>query len=300
VALDPQTIPQIFTAETLLISRDLLVDKLFTPKIVAPIGPLKGISQSGLPPLRGYVLTYPKPRSELLMIADKDPLLVSWRYGVGRVMAFTSDLSGRWGREWVTWPGFPQWASQLARDTMRKLLETRMRAELQPDGEAVKVVADLLSKEGKFLNHLKLRSNIATPSKTTQEQALQQSAPGRYETKFVPSERGIHLLTLYAEGEPGEAGQPVGTIPYIAPYPKEYRELKPNTALLSRLAEETGGEMIDADKLEDGIARLYTPTPGKGTHGQETWWPLAGLGLALFLVDLVMRSWPRRSAQVQA
>ncbi|HEX6174962.1 MAG TPA: VWA domain-containing protein, partial [Candidatus Binatia bacterium] len=141
VALDPQTIPQIFTAETLLISRDLLVDKLFTPKIVAPVGPLKGISQSGLPPLRGYVLTYPKPRSELLMTADKDPLLVSWRYGVGRVMAFTSDLSGRWGKDFVTWPGFPQWASQLARDTMRKLLETRMRAELQPDGEAVKVVA---------------------------------------------------------------------------------------------------------------------------------------------------------------
>ena len=283
VALDPQTIPQIFTAETLLISRDLLVDKLFTPSIVAPVGPLKGISQASVPPLRGYVLTYAKPRSELLMSADKDPLLVSWRYGVGRVMAFTSDLSGRWGKEWVTWPGFPQWASQLARDTMRKFLETRMRAELQPDGEAVKVVADLLSKEGKFLNHLKLRSNIATPNKTTLEQALQQSAPGRYETKFIPSQRGIHLLTLYAEGESGEAGQPVGTIPYIAPYPKEYRELKPNTALLSRLAEETGGEMIDADKLDDGIARLYTPTPGKGRRGQETWWPLAGLGLFYFL-----------------
>jgi hypothetical protein len=56
--------------------------------------------------------------------------------------------------------------------------------------------------------------------------------------------------------------------------------------------------MIDADKLDDGIARLYTPTPGKGTRGQETWWQLAGLGLLLFLADLVMRSWPRRSAQV--
>jgi DNA-binding transcriptional MocR family regulator len=94
-----------------------------------------------------------------------------------------------------------------------------MRTELQPDGEAVKVVADLLSKEGKFLNHLKLKSNIATPNKTTLEQALQQSAPGRYETKFIPSQRGIHLLTLYAEGEPGHAGQTVGTIPYIAPQP---------------------------------------------------------------------------------
>ena len=35
VALDPQTIPQIFTTETLLISRDLLIEKPVAPTIVA-------------------------------------------------------------------------------------------------------------------------------------------------------------------------------------------------------------------------------------------------------------------------
>src|SRR5215467_6433559 len=67
VALDPQTIPQIFTTETLLISRDLLVEKPVTPSVVAPMGPLKGITSTHLPTLRGYVLTYSKPRTELLM-----------------------------------------------------------------------------------------------------------------------------------------------------------------------------------------------------------------------------------------
>ena len=295
VALDPRTIPQIFTTETLLISRDLLVEKLVTPSIVASVGPLKGIAQGNLPSLRGYVLTYPKPRAELLMKADTDPLLVSWRYGLGRVMAFTSDLSGRWGKEWVTWHGFPQWASQLARDTLRKLLETRNRTDFQPDGESVKVVADFISKDGNFLNHLKLKGNITAPNQTTQDQAFQQTAPGRYEGKFTPSQRGIHFLTMYAEGKAGEAPLPVATVPYIAPYPKEYRELKPNMALLSRLAEETGGEMLDPDKIEEGVKRLYTPTPGKGRRGQETWWPLAGLGLFFFLADLVLRSWPRKT-----
>ncbi len=296
VALDPRTIPQIFTTETLLISRDLLVEKLVTPSIVASVGPLKGIAQGNLPSLRGYVLTYPKPRAELLMKADTDPLLVSWRYGLGRVMAFTSDLSGRWGKEWVAWHGFPQWASQLARDTLRKLLETRNRTDFQPEGESVKVVADFVSKDGNFLNHLKLKGNITAPNQTTQDQAFQQTAPGRYEGKFTPSQRGIHFLTMYAEGKAGEAPLPVATVPYVAPYPKEYRELKPNMALLSRLAEETGGEMLDPDKIEEGVKRLYTPTPGKGRRGQETWWPLAGLGLFLFLADLVLRSWPRKTA----
>jgi Mg-chelatase subunit ChlD len=296
VALDPRTIPQIFTTETLLISRDLLVEKLVTPSVVSTMGPLKGITQGNLPSLRGYVLTYPKPRAELLMKADTDPLLVSWRYGLGRVTAFTSDLSGRWGKEWVTWQRFPQWASQLARDTLRKLIETRNRTEFQPEGESVKVMADLVSKDGNFLNHLKLKGNITAPNQMTQEQTFQQTAPGRYEGKFTPSQRGIHFLTMYAEGKAGEAPVPVATVPYVAPYPKEYRELKPNMALLSRLAEQTGGEMLDPDKIEEGIKRLYTPTPGKGRRGQEIWWPLAGLGLFFFITDLVLRSWPRKTA----
>jgi hypothetical protein len=228
------------------------------------------------------------------MKAEKDPLLVSWRYGLGRVMAFTSDLSGRWGKEWVAWQGFPQWASQLARDTMRKTLETAMHAEFQSAGDSVKIIADFLSKGGGFVNYLKLRSNITAPNRATQQQVFRQTAPGRYQTEFSPSQRGIHLLTLYAEGQAGEAPLPVTTVPYIAPYPKEYRELKPNMALLSRLAEETGGEMLDPDKIEEGVKRLYTPSPGKATRGQETWWPLTGVGLLLFLSDLVLRAWPRR------
>jgi hypothetical protein len=295
VTIDPETIPQIFTTETLLIARDLLVEKPVTPKIVAPMGPLKGIPANNLPLLRGYVLTYPKPRAELLMTADKDPLLVSWRYGLGRVMAFTSDLSGRWGKEWVAWSSFPQWVSQLARDTTRRILETKMRTEFKPDGDAVKVVADFVSKDGTFLNNLNLRSNITAPNRTTQEKVFQQTAPGRYEATFAPGQRGIHLLTLYAQGKSGEASLPVATVPYIAPYPKEYRELKPNMALLSRLAEETGGQMLDPDKIDEGVRRLYTPTPGKAARAQETWWPLAGLSLFLFLSDLVLRSWPRRT-----
>jgi hypothetical protein len=160
----------------------------------------------------------------------------------------------------------------------------------------VKVIADFVSPDGKFLNHLRLKSNIAAPNRDTQQQSFQQIAPGRYEGKFIPSQRGIHFLTLYAEGANGEAPLTVATVPYVAPYPKEYRELKPNLSLLSRLAEETGGQMIDPDKIEDGVKRLYTPTPGKGREGQETWWPLSGLGLFLFIADLVWRAWPTRSA----
>ena len=290
VALDPQTIPQIFTTETLLIARDLLVDKPITPAVASTAGPMKGIPHANLPVLRGYVLTYPKPGAELLMKADNDPLLASWRYGLGRVMAFTSDLSGRWGREWVTWQGFPRWASQLARDTMRKLLESRVQTEFKTEEDAVRVIVDVRSSEGGFLNRLQLKGNIMAPNSATEEKPFQQTAPGRYEFIFNPSQRGIHLLSLYAE----QAGEPpllVTNVPYVVPYPREYRELKPNLSLLSRLAEDTGGKTIDPEKLEEGLKRLYTPTPGKAARGREMWWPLSSMGLFLFLVDLGLRIW---------
>ncbi len=298
VALDPQTIPQIFTAETLLISRDLLIEKNVTASVVVATGPLKGIAPTGLPALRGYVLTYPKPRAELLMRADKDPLLVAWRYGLGRVMAFTSDLSGRWGSDWVGWREFAQWASQISRDTMRKILSARIRTDFHAENDSVRIVTDLASSEGKFLNHLKIKVNVTAPNRDTSEQWLRQSATGRYEGEFAPTERGIHFVTLYAEENSNGPAVPVATVPYLSPYPKEYRELKPNLALLSRLAEETGGEVVDPEKFTESLQRLYSPTPGKGAQGHDVWWPLAGASLFLFLADLVLRSWPRQSMSI--
>ena len=300
VTVDPQTIPQIFTPETLLISRDLLIEKTFIPRVAAPVGPLKDIARGALPNLRGYVLTYPKQRSELLMKAGDDPLLVSWRHGLGRVMAFTSDLSGRWGREWVAWQGLPQWAGQLARDTMRRVVEARVRAEFHAEADAVRIVADFVAADGRFLNHLKLHGKVTAPNRRTQQHDLTQSAPGRYEGRFAPAERGIHLVTLYAEGKAGETPSQVLTIPYVAPYPNEYRELRPNLALLGRLAKETGGEMLDPDDLAAGLKRLYTPSPGRALRGRDSWWALAGLALILFLADLVTRSWRRRARAAAA
>ena len=87
------------------------------------------------------------------MKVGEDPLLVSWRYGLGKVVAFTSDLSGRWGKEWVGWEAFPQWASQLARSAMRRVSEDRIRTEFRQEGEEVRAVVDFLSKEGGFVNH---------------------------------------------------------------------------------------------------------------------------------------------------
>jgi len=124
------------------------VEKTVQPKLVRADGPLEGLSQKEIPPARGYVLTHPKPLAEVLMKVEDNPLLVTWRYGLGRVVAFTSDLSGRWGRDWLRWERFPQWSSQLARSVMRRVSEDRVRTELRQDGEEMEAQVDFISTGG--------------------------------------------------------------------------------------------------------------------------------------------------------
>jgi uncharacterized membrane protein len=291
-AVDPQTVPQIFTTETLLVSRDLLVEKAVRPKMNAAMGALKGIAPERLPPLLGYVLTHPKPQSDVLMQAGDDPLLVSWRLGLGKVVAFTSDLTGRWGREWIAWRDFPQWAGQLGRSAQRQPAAGRVTTDIRQEGDQIRAVVDLVKPNGSFADGLNLRGNVTASGSATSVAAFRQTAPGRYEGRLSASQRGSYLLTLHEEGS-DSAPATLGTVPFVVPYPREYHELRPNLPLLSRVAEETGGELLRADQWEQGIKRLMTPHPAKATAARAVWQPLAGLALVLFLADLAARRWPR-------
>ena len=294
VTLDHSSVPHIFTTETLLAARDLIVEKPVRPKILHSVGPLEGIVATDVPAVRGYILTYPKAHADLLMKADEDPLLASWRYGLGQVTAFTSDLSGKWGRDWVQWAQFPRWAAQLARSVRRKTTDARVRTEIQQEEEELKAVVDVFAPVGGFGNHLKLKAAVSGGDQPTQQQYLRQIAPGRYEARFSGVARGVHVLTIQ-EGGTGTDAAVASTMPFASSYSKEYQALQPNMALLSKLTEGTGGEMLDPEKLEEGVKRLVTPSPKKAETTQETWWALSGLSLFLFLGDLALRRLPARS-----
>jgi hypothetical protein len=205
-------------------------------------------------------------------------------------------LTGRWGREWIAWRDFPQWAGQLARSARRSPVEHRLQAEFRQQGDEVAAVVDLLNQDGGFADRLTLKGNLTAAGRPTSVASFQQIAPGRYEARLSAGQSGAYLLTLHEEKK-GAAPSVLATVPFVVPYPREYRELTPNLALLSRIAEETGGELLRPDQPEQGVKRLFTPDPAKATAARALWQPLAGLGLLLFLADLAARRWPRRTVR---
>jgi hypothetical protein len=110
---DPQAVPQIFTTETLLISRDLLIEQDLRAAHGDGGGTAAGIDAGVAAAAARLCPHLSQATLRAAHESGRGSAAVSWRHGLGRVMAFTSDLSGRWGREWVAWQGLPQWAGQL-------------------------------------------------------------------------------------------------------------------------------------------------------------------------------------------
>ena len=121
LADDPAQVPQIFAKETVTASKSAINEQPFSPAVVRPTQVLSELKLDEAPFLLGYVITRPKPTSEVILATEAgDPLLAWWRYGLGMSVAFTSDAKARWAAEWLTWPQFGQFWAQVVRHALRK------------------------------------------------------------------------------------------------------------------------------------------------------------------------------------
>src|SRR5690606_34018448 len=76
----------------------------------------KEVRDRSIPELGGYVRTTLKEEASLhLFVDESEPILASWRYGLGRVIAFASDADGRWSSNWILSENYGQFWAQLVR-----------------------------------------------------------------------------------------------------------------------------------------------------------------------------------------
>jgi hypothetical protein len=65
---DPAQVPQIFAKETVTASKSAIDEQPFIPQVIRATHALKDIDVENAPFLLGYVLTRPKPTSEVLCL----------------------------------------------------------------------------------------------------------------------------------------------------------------------------------------------------------------------------------------
>ncbi len=276
-ARDLYTIPQILTAEALIASRAYIVEERFTPQL----SHAGLVDDFALPALRGYVATAPKPAAAVHLVSTQDdPVLATWQYGIGRAVAFTSDATARWGAAWVTWTDAGRFWSRLVRWAGRGEADD-LQVTVDQRGDAAVVIADAVTADGTPLDGLAAQATVSGP--VSVQIPLVQTAPGRYEGSLQSVASGAYAVTVASRD--GAGRERVKTSGFVVPYSPELRDLTTNRALLARVAEATGGRLLDDPKA--AVAPVRTSRAAAGA------WPaLAGTALGLFVVEIAVRRLP--------
>ncbi|HVJ87439.1 MAG TPA: VWA domain-containing protein [Caulifigura sp.] len=295
-AEDISTIPQIFAKETVTASKSAIDEQPFVPQIIRKSHALSGIDLDSAPFLLGYVITRPKPTSEVILATEKgDPLLSWWRYGLGMTVAFTSDAKSRWAAEWLTWPGFGKFWTQVVRQAMRKGDARGVQVALNRKDQGTEVTVDAVDQVGRFLNDADVEMTVIDPQLKRTPLKLSQTAPGRFVQNLETSLSGAYHLEINVK-QKGQSlyrqsrGLTVG-------YSDELRIKPTNEAFLQELATVSGGRFTPVVKdLFESDRTASRPTP---------LWPLLlTLGALLFVLDVALRRidfslhWPFRSRSV--
>lgn len=191
------------------------------------------------------------------------PALVAQRFGKGRTAALLVGDAWRWGLQRKA-----QEEDNLAkawRQTVRWLLaEVPRRIELDArrkqgsPGAAVELQVRVRDHEFKPLDNASVELTITAPG--GKEHRLRADADdeeaGTYVATYVPRSSGAYLARAVVTAADGSSLGEEETGWTAEPAAEEFRRLAPDLSLLKRIANETGGEVVPPDRLQQFVSDL--------------------------------------------
>jgi Mg-chelatase subunit ChlD len=250
---DVELLPQLMIKDTKQVMREKDDDDDKPKEIVPRVGE-RGMILQGLndfPLLEEYMLTKPKNGADVQLYTDAhkehDPLLATWQYGLGKVVAVTFDPSGAGSSDWIRWEGYGKFWSQAVRWAIRDETPWDYRLSARVRGDRTVLQAESFESDDEGVLQVRVpRGGQAD------ELTLMPVAPRVYEAVMAGKRQGSFPVTVLKrrggrvinqKTEVVMVGQSSGDA--LA----EYRQQHPNRDLLRELAAGTGGE-IDPDLNE--------------------------------------------------
>ena len=281
---DPTTLPQIVLQQLQEKPEEgPLVEKPITPVAIRGSELLGGLSDRSYPVIRGYTESEIKKGAHLdLMIPrpeKKVPLLALWNYRKGKAVAFTTDLHGRWTRDWIQWPQLEKFWARIF-EWLLPPKETLPPHEVRINLEQDRPVLDFyLYGEG---DGGSLFRYSYSGKGSAGEGVLRRLASGHYQTELPFSIPGEYRVALTEERRGRKISYP--SLGYTLPFDPKVEAPRDgfNVALLERLAKTTGGE-INPRGVE-GVRSEETIRAANSLRSK-----LIFLVLILFLSEIIFR-----------
>ena len=276
---DLNEVPEIFVKEARLASRSFINEGEFFPVVTSTAEAVRDIASS--PAILGYVATTPKPTADIqLQVGEMaDPLLASWRVGLGKVTAWTSDGGERWAAGWAGWDGFGDFWSTLVRDTFPLSGSEGERVGASIADEAMTVTLEGAEAWAPGTDPV---ARISYPDGSSEEVRLDRVSDFEFSATVPARQGGTYAVGVSVAGAGGETVvlSALATRSFAA----EYLPGDPNEGLMASISAGTGGrgeitaaQAFDEEGLEEGVIERYFQ-----------WWFLLAAAL-LWPIDVALR-----------
>lgn len=213
-------------------TQSYIVQEPFEPSILNQNTPiLDGIT--AFPQLNGYVATAEKTAAQVIIKSHKDePVLAVWNYGLGKSVAWTSDVKPAWSEDWISWTDFGKFWGQVVNWTLpTEGLDVNFDLVVSStNGSGYVVIDTQQSSSATFA------VQVAGPNGASYSVKMEQESATRYTGTFQMSNSGSYIVTAKREDDGSRQTETISLS-----YPAEYAGFDVNSALLKQLAEDTGG-----------------------------------------------------------
>jgi uncharacterized membrane protein len=281
------SVPQIFIKEAQLVRRSMVWEgEPFAPARVANAEWTRGLA--AMPPISGYVIAGARGEPAQLGFVSQaelpDPILAWWNHGLGRAVALTTDLGGKWTPTWVRWPGYQPFVAGMMRWVMRPGSPPDLSVRTRVEGDEAIVEVEATGEVARRAQSAEAR--VVEPEGTARALTLRQIAPGRWTGRFAVDRAGAYLVNAAVGMAAG--ARPMFTQAVVSvPYPREFRSADSDLARLESIAQRTGGRVI---RIGDTTADLFLdegmPVP---ETIRQAWDLCVYLAAFLFIVDVAVR-----------
>ena len=260
------------------------------------------IDRRAMPALNGYVETTVRDGADALMEVEGsgDPLLATWRYGLGRVTAMMTEPVGEGTSGWARWRDYGR---MMARIVSRTADDSRLfDYDVQRIDHEAEVTARRTSRDSALYPEAAV---LDTEGRQAGVVNFRELAPGHFSGRVaVDPAEALRLLASAHHVSGAQAGQqPTRLISPALDDVAGEQQVDPVKGLdLEALAAATGGAYTDPELLTAGTftsATALGPTQdASASLSAVRLWPgLLLLGLLLYLAEITYRRWPSASTE---
>jgi hypothetical protein len=277
---------RIFVSEARVATRSNLREGPVAVTVAEDHPVLAGVDVSAFPPLGGFVETRRRATADTALQTEGDPrpILASWRYGLGKVVALTTDLRADWKNGWSHFQGAGQVLRQVVRFAVRRHGAAAADVRIALGDRGASITVDVGEAPGEAApTAIEAFTFDASGKMDPAAATLVRVAPGRFAAR-VASHGQPFVLARVRDASGALLGESIGQ----SDAAEELAALGPDERALRDLAA-AGSGVFDPDPslaLRAGGPRAREPVP---------LWPFLLLAAAtLVTIDLWLRRLGKR------